>query len=201
MTWLSDTSSERMMVPERVVIGEAVALEVTAASVGARILSGLIDYALYTLGGIVTLLLWLTLYVRLGEPGSAGSGVLVSLVVLCWMVVVPVAVETLSRGRSAGRMVTGTRVVRDDGTSLSRPQARTQSVSWLPCCASVATVSWRWPWATAHWRSVSSSARSGCPTAWTEPPSPARTAPAAPFWRWSLPRPHHRYPFTPTATP
>ncbi|EEH64981.1 MAG: RDD family protein [Actinomyces urogenitalis] len=118
MTWLSDTSSERMMVPERVVIGEAVALEVTAASVGARILSGLIDYALYTLGGIVTLLLWLTLYVRLGEPGSAGSGVLVSLVVLCWMVVVPVAVETLSRGRSAGRMVTGTRVVRDDGGAV-----------------------------------------------------------------------------------
>ena len=107
MTWLSDTSSERMMVPERVVIGEAVALEVTAASVGARILSGLIDYALYTLGGIVTLLLWLTLYVRLGEPGSAGSGVLVSLVVLCWMVVVPVAVETLSRGRSAGRTTLG----------------------------------------------------------------------------------------------
>lgn len=118
MTWLSDTSSERRMVPERVVIGEAVALEVTAASVGARILSGIIDYALYTLGVIVTMVLWLALSARLGEPGEASSAVLLSLVLLCWMVVVPVAVETLSRGRSAGRMVTGTRVVRDDGGAV-----------------------------------------------------------------------------------
>nr|WP_300339365.1 RDD family protein [Actinomyces sp.] len=118
MTWLSDTSSERMMVPERVVIGEAVALEVTAASVGARILSGTIDYALYTLGAIITMILWLALSVRLGEAGEASSAVLLSLVLLCWMVVVPVAVETLSRGRSAGRMVTGTRVVRDDGGAV-----------------------------------------------------------------------------------
>ncbi|WP_172192259.1 RDD family protein [Actinomyces faecalis] len=117
MTWLSDTSSERMMVPERVVIGEAVALEVTSVAVGTRILSGLIDYSLYLMGAVLSLLTWMTVSTQLSGPTLSGS-VLMSLILLAWMVLVPVAVETLSRGRSPGRMVTGTRVVRDDGGAV-----------------------------------------------------------------------------------
>ena len=115
MTWLSDTSSERRMVPERVVIGEAVALEVTGASVGARILSGVIDYVLLALGALLNLALMLTLADRFQSPSATSSEVGLSLIALTWVVLVPVAVETLTRGRSPGRMVTGTRVVRDDG--------------------------------------------------------------------------------------
>ena len=50
MTAASPTSSERMIEPELLITGEAVALEITPATVANRIASGLIDYAVYTLG-------------------------------------------------------------------------------------------------------------------------------------------------------
>ena len=54
MTDMTDASSERMMTPELMITGEAVALEVTPASVGLRLLSGLIDYGLYAAGAVLT---------------------------------------------------------------------------------------------------------------------------------------------------
>lgn len=43
---------------------------------------------------------------------------MLSLVILAWLVVIPLLVELLSGGRSLGRMVTGARVVRDDGGTV-----------------------------------------------------------------------------------
>jgi uncharacterized RDD family membrane protein YckC len=48
---------------------------------------------------------------------AAGRAMALSSVVLC-LVVVPVAVETLSRGRSLGKLAVGLRIVRDDGGSI-----------------------------------------------------------------------------------
>jgi uncharacterized RDD family membrane protein YckC len=48
---------------------------------------------------------------------AAGRAMVLASVVLC-LVVVPVAVETLSRGRSLGKLATGLRIVRDDGGSI-----------------------------------------------------------------------------------
>ena len=113
------TSSERMMTPDVVITGEAVALEVRAASAGLRILSGLIDYTLYSGGLIMTLITLFTLSFPTAEaPSDAVQAVVAGLVALLWMLVVPLSVEILSRGKSAGRLVTGTRVVRDDGGSI-----------------------------------------------------------------------------------
>lgn len=109
-------SSERMMVPEVVITGEAVALEVRAASAGLRILSGLIDYSLYAGGLVMSLLSWNK--VSLSPSSEAIALVLLSLALLFWMLLLPLTIEVLSRGQSAGRLITGTRVVRDDGGSI-----------------------------------------------------------------------------------
>ena len=109
-------SSERMMVPEVVITGEAVALEVRAASAGLRILSGLIDYSLYAGGLVMSLLSWNK--VSLSPSSEAIALVLLSLTLLFWMLLLPLTIEVLSRGQSAGRLITGTRVVRDDGGSI-----------------------------------------------------------------------------------
>ena len=119
MTDMTDTSSERMMTPELMITGEAVALEVTPASVGLRLLSGLIDYGLYTAGAVLSLATWSTVQQRL-SPGMSNAVAVaqISVLILTCTVVIPLTIEVLSRGRSAGRLVTGCRVVRDDGGAI-----------------------------------------------------------------------------------
>ncbi|MDO4899401.1 RDD family protein [Actinomyces sp.] len=115
----ADASSERMMTPDLMVTGEAVALEVFSASPGARILSGIIDYILYAAGLVITVITGMIIGDRIfPNPSDALVVSLLSLVVLGWLVAVPLGVEVLTRGRSAGRMVTGSRIVRDDGGAV-----------------------------------------------------------------------------------
>ncbi|PHP52421.1 RDD family protein [Actinomyces ruminis] len=112
-------SSERMMTPELMVTGEAIALEVLPASPGSRILSGIIDYALYGAGMLITLVTAATAGGRIfPNVSEALASALVALAFFGWMVVAPLTVEVLTRGRSAGRMVTGSRIVRDDGGAV-----------------------------------------------------------------------------------
>jgi len=110
-----------MIEPELLITGEAVALDITPATVTNRIASGLIDYTVYALGTGLSVL------VVMGLAASDGSDhkenlaffqALLSLVALAWLVVIPLLVELLSGGRSLGRMVTGARVVRDDGGAV-----------------------------------------------------------------------------------
>ena len=119
MTDMTDASSERMMTPELMITGEAVALEIIPASVGLRLLSGLIDYGLYAAGAVLTLATWSAAQAHL-YPGMSFAAAIaqVSVLALTWMVVIPLTVEVLSRGSSAGRLVTGCRVVRDDGGAI-----------------------------------------------------------------------------------
>jgi len=117
----SPISSERMIEPELLITGEAVALEITPATVANRITSGLIDYGVYALGTGVSVLVVMALAVAAGselEDNLAFLQAVLSLVALAWLVVIPLLVELLSGGRSLGRMVTGARVVRDDGGTV-----------------------------------------------------------------------------------
>lgn len=98
-----------------IITGEAVVLELRPASFAARALGLLLDMAL----SIVLLAVILA-----GVAGAAGDldeaalrALVVSSVVFC-CVVVPVAVETLSRGLSLGKLATGLRVVREDGGAI-----------------------------------------------------------------------------------
>jgi uncharacterized RDD family membrane protein YckC len=98
-----------------IITGEAVVLELRPASFAARALGLLLDMAL----SIVLLAV-----ILIGVAGAAEEldeaavrALVVSSVVFC-LVVVPVAVETLSRGLSLGKLATGLRVVREDGGAI-----------------------------------------------------------------------------------
>lgn len=98
-----------------IITGEAVVLELRPASFGARALGLMLDVLVH-----VMLFFGLLILLSIAAPdmdGAAGRALVLSSVVLCF-VVVPVAVETLSRGRSLGKLATGLRIVRDDGGSI-----------------------------------------------------------------------------------
>lgn len=109
-------SSERTMTPDLVITGEAVALEVRPTTAGVRILSAVVDYGLYYIGMFVCITTWATL-----SPSTVSNAMALaelSVTILFWTLLVPLGVELASHGRSAGRLVTGTRVVRDDGGAV-----------------------------------------------------------------------------------
>jgi len=110
-----------MIEPELLFTGEAVALEIPPATVANRIASGLIDYTVYALGAALSVFAVMGLVIGDGsalKEDLALLKALLSLVALAWLVVIPLLVELFSRGRSLGRMVTGARVVRDDGGTV-----------------------------------------------------------------------------------
>ncbi|GAA3303089.1 hypothetical protein GCM10020295_50750 [Streptomyces cinereospinus] len=94
------------------VTGEAVALELRPARLPSRALAVLLDlvvaFAAYT---IVTVFLVIST-ASLDEAAQVAVSIATFLLVL---VGAPIAVETLSHGRSLGKMALGLRVVRDDG--------------------------------------------------------------------------------------
>ncbi|MCQ6269806.1 RDD family protein [Pseudarthrobacter sp. R1] len=98
-----------------IVTGEAVVLELRPASFAARALGLLLDMAL----SIVLLVVILIGIAAAGEDldEAALRALMLASVVFC-LVIVPVAVETLSRGLSLGKLAAGLRVVRDDGGAI-----------------------------------------------------------------------------------
>lgn len=94
------------------VIGEAVVLELRIARLASRALAVLIDLALQVLTLGVGLAILTRTLGGLDEAAAAALALLWSVTVL---VIWPVTVETLSRGRSVGKLAMGLRVVRDDG--------------------------------------------------------------------------------------
>lgn len=98
-----------------VITGEAVVLELREATFVPRAVGSVIDYAAYGLG-LLLCSFALTETAATLDP-AAGRAWLVALAVF-WLVAVPTAVETLTRGRSLGRLVMGLRIVRDDGGSI-----------------------------------------------------------------------------------
>ncbi|MDQ1122944.1 RDD family protein [Microbacterium trichothecenolyticum] len=94
--------------------GEAVALDVQPVGLFLRAVGCLIDMligvGLLVGGGLLVI----AMSVRGSLPDSA-IGIAVVTLLVSVMVVVPTAVETLSRGRSLGRLVVGARIVRTDG--------------------------------------------------------------------------------------
>src|SRR5665647_3184127 len=92
------------------VTGEAVALELPAAGIAIRALSGFLDLLI---AGVV---LWIGLFVAMAMTQNADEAIItVAMTVLLAMVsvVLPTTMETLTRGRSVGKLATGLRTVRD----------------------------------------------------------------------------------------
>ena len=98
-----------------IITGEAVVLELRPASFAARALGLVIDVVVHVVL-LVLIMIGLSAAGRDLDPAAARALGLTA-VVFC-LVVVPVAVETLSRGRSLGKLATGLRVVREDGGAI-----------------------------------------------------------------------------------
>jgi uncharacterized RDD family membrane protein YckC len=111
---------------DEILIGEGVALESGAAPVTMRMLSGLIDVALtFTL--LIVGFGVLDQALR-GVEGAWVAAISVAFVVTV-LVVIPAAVETLTRGRSLGRLAAGLRIVRDDGGPVTLRHAFIRSLT------------------------------------------------------------------------
>jgi uncharacterized RDD family membrane protein YckC len=98
------------------VTGEAVALDLPPAGLGSRIVSGLIDVTvtLLLLVGVVMLATVAALQTDEALLATAFVGALVLV-----FVIFPTTVETLSRGKSLGKLALGLRTVRDDAGPIS----------------------------------------------------------------------------------
>jgi uncharacterized RDD family membrane protein YckC len=118
-----------MLSADDLVTGEAVALDLPAASVGSRILSGLIDVA--ALVAVAFGVLFAALVVS-----SHSDGALQHVAVVCSLMAVflvyPTAMETLTRGRSPGKLAVGLRVVRDDGGAVTMQQSFVRALVAVP---------------------------------------------------------------------
>lgn len=106
---------------DTIVIGEAVELDARPASALSRLLGALIDLAV--LGAVllaVALVLANVVRITTSEAvASVGGTVAVAFVI----VGLPTLVDTLTRGRTLGRLAVGVRVVRDDGGPIVFRQA------------------------------------------------------------------------------
>ncbi len=98
------------------VTGEAVALDLPPASLGLRIASGLIDVTT-TLALLFVVILVASIATLSTDAALATVALIGSIVIV--FVVVPTTVETLTRGRSLGKLAFGMRAVRDDAGPVS----------------------------------------------------------------------------------
>lgn len=94
------------------VTGEAVALELRPAKLPSRALAVLLDLVVAMVAYLVVMI------VLVASTASMDEAVQVALSIAAFLLVLvggPIAVETLSHGRSLGKLAFGLRVVRDDG--------------------------------------------------------------------------------------
>lgn len=97
---------------DELVTGEAVLLDIPAASLPGRLGSGAIDMLVNVVGLVLTL--W-ALFTLVGSISTANLTTFVLMDVVLWTVAVPVTLETLTRGRTLGKLALKLRTVRDDG--------------------------------------------------------------------------------------
>ncbi len=109
-----------MLTADDLVTGEAVALDLPPASVGARLGSGLLDVASLLLFGVIVFFL---AFVSTANADGALQHVAFIVALMTVFLGYPTVVETLSRGRSVGKVVLGLRVVRDDGGTVTVQQS------------------------------------------------------------------------------
>jgi len=108
--------------------GEAVGLDLRPISFILRAAGAMIDFVAY-FG------LWLLILLAVTSPWLSGffdeassKAVTLSALVFC-LVVTPTAVETLSQGKSLGKLAVGGRIVRDDGGSIGLRHAFIRSLT------------------------------------------------------------------------
>jgi uncharacterized RDD family membrane protein YckC len=112
-----------------VVTGEAVALDLRIAQLPSRLTAAVIDLAVMALAMLLILLFLLA--AGLGDIDDAlFAGITISMVLLVFLGY-PLTMETLTRGRTLGKLALGLRVVRDDGGPITFRHALVRSLVGL----------------------------------------------------------------------
>ncbi len=107
---------------DELVTGEAVAVEVRATPFGLRVAGGVIDFLVYGVGTLLAELLCLGILGLVGaDDATLRSAEIVAAVL--GLVGAPTLVESLTLGRSLGRLAVGARIVRDDGGPIAARHA------------------------------------------------------------------------------
>lgn len=112
--------------PQDVVVGEAVALHLRLAKLPSRALALVVDLLIL---GVVLLVAGGVVGAIAAESDDALAAALVLTTVVLTVVGWPVTWETLTRGRSPGKMLLGLRVVREDGGPIRFRQAFTRALA------------------------------------------------------------------------
>jgi len=99
---------------QQLMTGEAVALDLRATSFVLRAAGSAIDYVVYMGAYVLILVVLFNVAGSLGLDEALIAAISVSGAVLC-LLAIPVTVETLTHGKSLGRLAVGARIVRDDG--------------------------------------------------------------------------------------
>jgi len=111
---------------DELVTGEAVALDVRPASMILRAAGTMIDWAAYLLVYFGVSLLVATVAGQYVDEALAQALMIAGLVLS--VLVIPLVVETVSGGRSLGKLVIGARIVRDDGGAIGLRHAFIRSL-------------------------------------------------------------------------
>jgi len=115
--WKAADHGEDSLIEHELVTGEAVALDVRPASVILRGAGTMIDWLAYV-GFFLLMALVVSLLFGDGIDEALAQALAISGLVFS-LLVVPMVVESVSRGRSLGRWAIGARIVRDDGGAIS----------------------------------------------------------------------------------
>jgi uncharacterized RDD family membrane protein YckC len=125
---MSTGAGYRSYAGDDMVTGEGVAVELPVASVASRAASGIIDLLVAgaaLIGGI------LALGFIVGGSSEAVGGAATIVLLVAVTVGLPTVVETVTRGRTLGKLALGLRVVRDDGGPITVRHALTRAlVGW-----------------------------------------------------------------------
>jgi uncharacterized RDD family membrane protein YckC len=98
------------------VTGEAVALDLPPAGLGSRIVSGLIDLVVTMILFVVAIFVFVV--AALQADGALIWAALISMMIVVFLVF-PATLETLTSGKSLGKLVCGLRTVRDDAGPIT----------------------------------------------------------------------------------
>jgi uncharacterized RDD family membrane protein YckC len=107
------------------VTGEAVALDLPHASIGLRMVSGLIDIAI---GYAALIGLRLAAGPLVGGGDDALVAAVVTVMTIAAIVAIPTTFETVTRGKTIGHLALGLRTVRDDAGPIGFRQALTRAM-------------------------------------------------------------------------
>jgi uncharacterized RDD family membrane protein YckC len=125
---------------DELITGEAVALDLRPAGFVLRATGAVIDFLAYMLAYVAGVWLLLFVILNLEVDEALARAILIGGLVF-FTLLVPIAVEVLTHGRSLGKLAIGARIVRDDGGPITlRHAAIRATVGMLEVFMSVGSI-------------------------------------------------------------